>query len=187
MFTTIRNSLVTAFLLCTVIPSFGQTSDTAAASAAEDKAKQIVALLAAGNRAGYRKFVENNFDDELLKMPIERHLRFFSTIYDSSRGFEVIGRHDAKATEVILVVRNMLTGVHDGLLVRVEPNEPYKIAGLGMRSVPQPDSGTPAGNRDIATEMERYIKRVSEADVFSGSALLAKDGKVVYQTAGGLG
>jgi CubicO group peptidase (beta-lactamase class C family) len=119
---------------------------------------------------------------------MQQHLGFMSSMHDQTRGWEYIKVQDWNANEVLVLVKSKLTGQSDALLVRVEAEVPYKISGIGLRP-PKADPNTPPtklSNEQAAKELEAYVKKLAEADVFSGSVLLAKNGKVLYKGAFGV-
>lgn len=160
---------------------------SAAQAAAERHARAIAGYLTSGNRADYAKFVEANFGAEMLKIPIQRHMNFISSLHDQTRGFDVKEVQDWGANEAVLLVRSKLTGAWDGLLVRVEPEAPYKIAGIGLRPPKNaPVEPTKLSGKEMAADLEGFAKKLADADVFSGSILLAKNGQVIYRGAFGM-
>jgi CubicO group peptidase (beta-lactamase class C family) len=172
-----------ALILAAVIPAAAQTQGEA-----EKRARELLQIISAGNRAEFKKYVEANFGSQMAKMPMERHLNFFSSVYEGSRGYEISGvQDDTKPNEVTLLVKNKLTGEWDALLVSIEARPPYKIAGIGFRP-PKPPSGEAKklSEKEAARELEAFVKRLASADVFSGAVLLAKDGVPVYKGAFGL-
>jgi CubicO group peptidase (beta-lactamase class C family) len=106
-----------------------------------------------------------------------------------TRGVDFQSFQDVKPNEVTGLLKSRLTGDWIAILVRVESDPPYRITGLGLRR-PQPPAGVIAGrqldNRAIAGELESFLKKLADADVFSGSVLLAKNGEVIYKGAFGL-
>jgi CubicO group peptidase (beta-lactamase class C family) len=155
---------------------------SAAQAAAERYSREIAAFIQTGDRAAYRKFVQANFNDEMLKLPMDRHLYFVSTLHDQTRGYELLDVQEWKANEIVRLVKGKLTGTYDGLMVRVEPNAPYKIMGLGLRNANGPAGDTKRlGLKEIGSELESFTVKLAEADVFSGAVLLAKDGRPVYK------
>ena len=160
---------------------------SAAQAAAVRHAHAIAGFVESGDRAEYAKFVEANFGAELMKMPMQRHLNFVSVLHDQSHGYQIGDVQDWNPNEIVLLVRSKLTGTWDGLLVRVEPEAPYKIAGLGLRPAKnQPGETKKLSIKEIGTELEAFTKKLAAADVFSGSVLLAKDGQVIYKGAFGM-
>jgi CubicO group peptidase (beta-lactamase class C family) len=153
-----------------------------AQSPAETRAREIAALINTGDRTAVRKYVEANFSDQMRGMPMDRHLGFFSSEHDASRGLEVIGVQDSGPNEVTLLVKNKLTGDWQGLRVVVEATPPHKIAGIGRRPPKPPTTETrKLGEKDIARELDAFTKKLAAADVFSGTILLARNGEVVYK------
>ncbi len=170
------------FCLVGVMTVAGQTE-----SAAEKRARELVQVLNAGKRAEFQKFVEANFGEQMKGMPMERHLNFYSSVYDNSRGFEVSGVQETKPNQVTMLVKNNLTGEWDALLVTVEAEAPYRITGIGFRP-PKPPAvnAKKLSEKEVAREMEAFMKKLVAADVFSGAVLLAKDGVPVYKGAFGM-
>ena len=158
-----------------------------AQSPAETRAREVAALINTGDRAALRKYVEANFNDRMRGVPMDRHLAFFLSEHDQSRGLEVSGVQDSGPNEVTLLVKNKLTGDWQGLRVIVEAAPPHKIAGIGRRA-PKPPAGDTRklGDKDIARELDEFAKKLAGADVFSGTILLARNGEVVYKGAFGI-
>ena len=156
-------------------------------SPAETRAREIAELISSGDRAALRKYAEANFNDQMRSMPMDRHLGFFSSEHDQSRGLEVSGVQDTGPNEVTLLVKNKLTGDWQGLRVLVEATPPHKIAGIGRRP-PKPPAGETKKltDKDIARELEEFVKKLAGADVFSGTILLARNGEVLYKGAFGI-
>jgi hypothetical protein len=134
--------IILALILAAVIPAAAQTE-----SPAEKRAKEMVQLLSAGSRAEFKKYVEANFGGQMAQMPMDRHLNFFSSVYEGSHGYEISGVQDnTKPNEVTMLVKNKLTGEWDALLIRVEPEPPNKITGIGFRP-PKPPASETKGSR----------------------------------------
>ena len=184
-----RSGYLFIFLaLSFVLASVTHAQPSAAQAAAERYARELTGFVTTGDRAAYRKFVEENFGGDFAKVPMDAHLGFMSSIHDQTRGFEYQNIQEWKANEVIALVRSKLTGEYDGLLVRVDTNPPYKIVGLGLRPPKMPDDMAPPKKltpKDLAAEVETFVKKLAAEDVFSGTVLLAKDGQVLYKGAFG--
>ena len=180
-----RIFLVTLYIV--VLSFIVVAQPSGAQAAAERYAREIVSFSNSGDRAGYRKFVEANFSKGMLERPMQQHLGFLSSMHDQTRGWDYVKVQDWNPNEVVVLVKTKLTGSLDALLVRVEPEVPYKISGIGLRQ-PKADSGATAklSADQAAKELEVFVKTLGEADVFSGSVLLAKDGKILYKGAFGV-
>jgi len=176
-----------AALYILVLSFIAVAQPSAPQAAAERYAREIVAYSNTGDRAGYRKFVKGNFSKGMLERPMDQHVGFMSSMHDQTRGWEYVKIQDWNPNEVLVVVKSKLTGSLDALLVRVEPEAPYKISGIGLRP-PKTDPNTTArlSANQVSKELETFVKKLAEADVFSGTVLLAKDGKVLYKGAFGV-
>ncbi len=122
-------------------------------------------------------------------IPISQHQGFVSQVHDMTRGVDFHSFQDVKPNEVTGLLKSRLTGDWIAIVVRVEADPPNRITGLGLRR-PQPPAGAITSrkldNREIAGELDSFLKKLADADVFSGSVLLAKNGEVIYKGAFGL-
>jgi CubicO group peptidase (beta-lactamase class C family) len=172
--------------------SSAQQPQTASANAdhpAVRRAKELVQVINAGKLSEARKYIQENYAPSFLNMPIDRHLNFIAMVHDRTRGVEFQRVQEEKPGEAIVVLKNKLTGGFEGLLVRVEPESPHRIAGIGLRRVKPPADAKPVArltDEQMARELEAFISKLAGADVFSGAALLARDGKVIYKNAFGI-
>jgi CubicO group peptidase (beta-lactamase class C family) len=166
-----------------------QAPSANAESPAVRRAKELVQVINAGKRAEARKYIQENYAPEFLNQPMDRHLNFFALIHDRTRGVEFQRIQDEKPGEALVVLKNKLTGGLQGLLVRVEAESPHRISGIGLRGVDPPADARPAAKlteEQVARELDAFISKLADVDVFSGAALLAKDGKVIYKKAFGM-
>ena len=168
------------FLIC-VSAAAGQTAQTE--NPAERRAKEFARLIDSGNRAELAKYAKENFAPNFLNIPMERHLGFFSGLHDSTRGVEFHSVQESKPNEATVLLKARLTGQWMALIVRTEPEAPHRIAGLGLREPKPPASAQPAKkltNEQIAQELKTFVSKLADADVFSGTVLLAKDGVPIF-------
>ncbi len=151
-------------------------------TAAERQGRAFIAALSTGDRAKVRSFVEANFAGEMLGMPMEQHLNFASNHYDMSRGYEVVSVQEAAPNGTTLLLKNKLTGLYAAMFFAVEDKAPFKIKGIGGRPPKAPAAADRTlDNAAISEELKGFLKRLADADVFSGAVLLAKDGVPVYK------
>lgn len=176
-------------MLCVAAVSSAIAQTTAAESPAERRAKELINLVNANNRAEFRKYVTETFGGRMQTMPMENHLEFYSSVYDRSRGLEFHSIQEAKPHQVAVLTKNKLTGGWNALVVTVEPDAPHRIVGLGLRAGKPPAGAAPTKkltNEQIAQELGTFVKKLADVDVFSGTVLLAKDGVPVFKGAYGI-
>jgi CubicO group peptidase (beta-lactamase class C family) len=153
---------------------------------AERRARDLVRIASTGSRAEMQKFIEANYGAEFLKIPMATHIGFLLSRYDTSRGYDVAGVQELKPDSATLLLKNRLTGDYEAIIVIVEEKEPFKINGIGGRPPKVPTAEAKRlSEKDAARELSAFVKKLADADVFSGTVLLAKDGKPVYEAAFG--
>jgi CubicO group peptidase (beta-lactamase class C family) len=171
-------------LILIVLTGAAGLSAQDAATAAERQGRAFIETISTGDLTKVRRFVEANFADNLLSMPMEQHLNFAAGQYDRSRGFDFVSVQDTAPNAVTLLLKNKLTDSYAAIAFMVEDKAPFKIKGIGNRPPKAPVSaaaGKPLNNAAISKEMDTFLKRLADADVFSGAVLLAKDGVPVYK------
>jgi CubicO group peptidase (beta-lactamase class C family) len=150
---------------------------------------ELVKIINSTDAAATKKFIEENYGGELAQMPMSAHLNFIAQVRDRTRGVEFRGIQDSNgATEATALLRSKLTDDWMGLRVMVEAAAPNRITGIGMRppKVPAAErAAKPLTDAERARELEAYVQKLAEADVFSGAVLLAKDGKILFEKAYG--
>src|SRR5262245_47102243 len=164
----ITRQLLLSLLISCICASMAAAQGSETASAAERRAKEFSRLIDSGSRAELRKYAAENFAPAFLKIPMEQHLGFLSSVHDSSRGVEFHSIQESKANEVTALLKNKLTGEWLALFVRVEPEPPYRIAGLGLRPPKPPataESAKKLSNEQIAQELKTFVTKLAEADV----------------------
>lgn len=177
-------------LLGMLLGAFSALAQTAPTEApAERRVKELIQFLNTGNRATYQKYVSENFAPNFARLPMEQHLGFFSDLQDATRGVEFHGIQDTQPNEVTARLKTKLTGSWMAILVHVEAEAPHRITGIGMRAPKPLPNAAPAkalSKEQMARELETFMKKLADADVFSGAVLLAKDGVPVFKGAYGM-
>jgi len=163
----------------------------------EVRAKQFARAVSTGRPEEMERLVKEHFSPEMQKIPMPAHIGIQMTYWDQTRGFDVVRLEHSSlpAYQSFVVIRNHLTRHENLILMRVEPEAPHRITtvlpvGLIKEGQPiqmphPPAPARPRSNSQIARELDGYMKRLVQADVFSGVVLLAKDGEVVFQRAYG--
>jgi CubicO group peptidase (beta-lactamase class C family) len=170
-------------------PQAAQTSQDLRSTPAGRRLSEVIELINSGDRAAAARYASENYGGQFRTIPMSQHQGFVSQVHDMTRGVDFHSFQDVKPNEVTGLLKSRLTGDWIAILVRVEADPPYRITGLGLRR-PQPPAGAIArrqlDNRAIAGELDSFLKKLVDADVFSGSVLLAKNGEVIYKGAFGL-
>ena len=146
------------------------------------RVKEMIEALNSGDYATIRAYFEAQGDPNGFVNALGRY--HLSRGYDLLR-LELVPNH---GDLVAGIVRNRLTGDEDYLAVRIEPQAPYRII-LFQARVPdevaaswnlKPVTSTAVTEKDRLQEIGSYLKRLGDADVFSGAIVIARDGKPVF-------
>jgi len=160
----------------------------AAETPATRRVAELIRIINSTDATATKTFVRENYGGEFGKMPLSAHLNFLAQLRDRTRGVEFRGMQNSSATEATALLRAKLTEDWLAVRVSVEPDAPHRITGIGMRP-PKPPAGERAAKKltdaERARELEAYVRKLAEADVFSGAVLLAKDGKILFERAYG--
>jgi CubicO group peptidase (beta-lactamase class C family) len=185
----ITNILVVSLLLLgSVTACAQQPSAGTAESPAVRRGRELIEFINSGDRTAAAAYIKANYGGEFARIPLSQHLDFVSQMHDMSRGVEFHGVQSSGTNEATLWVKSNLTGAWRGLLVRVEPSEPHRIIGIGVRPANPPGNIAPKPKMteaQMAKELEAYLQKLADADIFSGTVLLAKDGQVIFKKAYG--
>ncbi len=164
-------------------------AEETAAEAAERRVKELATLVDSNNAEDFKKYANENFADGFKTVPMERHLDFFHNMHDTTQGLDFRSIQEKSSNQVTALFKGKLAGNWVALQVRVEPKPPYRIAGLGARAPKPPADAEPPKKRsddEIRQELQTLMKRLADADVFSGTVLLARDGVPIFEGAYGI-
>jgi CubicO group peptidase (beta-lactamase class C family) len=171
-------------------------SDTPGLPQDEPQSARIAALIEAvnsGDRSKVLAFVQENFTPRFReKIPDEQHVNVLLGMGRHSGAYELHGLRTydppRPPTSRTVIVRNSLLETWDAFIIDFEPEAPHRIDNLGMNMARPPkgsQSTEPLTLDQAASELKAYFERLAKADAFSGTALLAKHGKVIFTFASG--
>lgn len=177
---------------CLAIPATG-------AAAAEPKlpdtpaGRQLAAWLRVfhtGDAAALRRFMSEQFGPSAIQQvpPDERAARG-AALFRDTRGFLNRRVERSSDTEIALLAETRLTEEWFRVELQVEPAAPHRITSFAVRPTPRPADAGPwerLSDREIAAKLDAYLKKLADADLFSGAVLVARDGKPLYKRAFGL-
>ncbi|MFL6331876.1 MAG: serine hydrolase domain-containing protein [Pyrinomonadaceae bacterium] len=98
---------------------------------------------------------------------------------------KIIAIEQSSDDEIVALGETALTELQSRLTVKVAPEEPHIITAISNIPI-RPANARRMSQAELAHWLDGYLKRLATADVFSGSVLVAKDGKPVFQNAYGL-
>ncbi len=182
----LRASLFTLLLLACVAPGAAAQQPAGASVPASERLTELARTVGSGDLKTVREFVQRAYAPAFLKRAsLDYHVNFLLQMQDRTRGLEVERIEEATATGATAVVRAKLTGRRLRLIVEVEPDAPHRIAGIATRQVPAAAPSRRLTEEEAIRELDAFVKKLADADVFSGAVLLAKDGQPLFNKAYG--
>jgi CubicO group peptidase (beta-lactamase class C family) len=159
----------------------------------EPQSTRITALIEAVNSCDHAKvvrFVEDNLTPRFREqIPDRHHVHVLLGMGRQSGGFDLHGLRTydppRPPTNRTVIVHSRLLDSWDGLIIEFEPEAPHRIDSLSLIPARPPVgvaavSTAPLTLEQAAEQLKAFLERLAKADVFSGSALIAKDGKVIF-------
>ncbi|NMO18826.1 beta-lactamase family protein [Pyxidicoccus fallax] len=152
--------------------------------------RRTAALLQVFNEGDGRKmlaFVQENYAKAALaQRPAKQHLGIYGELWVDTEGLTLQKVESSKARTLILVARDKLAGDTVRLQVDVEAKAPHGITGVKVQPITPGDSGRPLTHEEVASATRAYVEKLTAAEAFSGTVLIAQGDKVIYQGAFGL-
>ena len=169
--------LIVAAILVPQAPVFAQT-------AATKRAREAVAIINSATPKVLRAYVDSAFGGPMRDRPSDAYVNLFMGLRERSGGLEWVSVQEETAYRATIHLTRKLTGETNALQVSVEETTPHRVTRLDLRP---PPGAVPrvASDADLASALQQYVTALARADAFSGSVLLAKDGKVLYSAAFG--
>jgi len=173
---------------------------TEAQTAGVRRLNEVIEVLNTGDYATIRAYIEANSVGVPNPSPgaktFSGHVPTFSHVlrrYMTSRGLDLVRVTTEPARgDVVGIVRNRLTGDEEYLPLRVEPQAPHRITAVPVIPAAVVATWNLKRAASVAvTEQERlqeigsYLKRMGDAEVFSGAIVIARDGNPVFAQAYG--
>ncbi|HYO73457.1 MAG TPA: serine hydrolase [Archangium sp.] len=187
---------VLAAALLVAVPACAASTPKAQPSAASalpstPAGRQAAALLQVFNQgegSTMLAFIKDHYaKTALAQRPAEQHLGMFGQLWGDTNGLAFQKVESSSERTLVLVARDKLIGEEVRLQVDVEAKAPHGILGVKVQPVaPSTDSGRPLTDEEVAHATQLYVQKLSAADAFSGTVLIAHGDKVIYQGAFGL-
>lgn len=148
------------------------------------RAREAVAIINTASPKALKAYVDSAFGGPMRERPTESYVPLLLGLRERSGGLGWERVDEESAERAVIRLTRKLTGEANTLQVSVEAAPPFRITRLDLRPV---TGATPriANDAELARLTREYVAALASADAFSGSVLLAKDGKVLYSAAFG--
>src|SRR5262249_2875931 len=121
--------------------------------------------------------------------PVVERAGVMAFIYDDTRGLDFARAEKSIDEELIALARTKLTGDWLRIGLKVDKDSPHGITEIRFERIPTPAEERPRGKPSegaILEDLESYLDKLVAADKFSGSVLVARQGRPLFAKAYGL-
>lgn len=202
VFMAFRNLLCFCLFLACTLPGNANTiqrgriaaqrlqASTPSTSPAQRLVEEFIGLINSGNRIGARSFIERSYTAAALaEETAAERVNAISELHDKSRGLETHSLRETTPGIWTAIVHMKLTGQWVRFTFELELQPALRIKSFDWNYSSAPRGAEPPprrlSKREIARELDAFMRKMADADVFSGAVLLAKDGKVLFKKAYG--
>jgi CubicO group peptidase (beta-lactamase class C family) len=152
----------------------------------EARAKEFARAVSSGDPEEFERLVADGFGPDMQKIPMPAHISVLMSYWDMSHGLDFYKLQESGPDEAVAMFRNRLTGGWNAVLFRVEQESPHRIVAVRPSIAEPPEQpARKRSDRQIARDLGALMQRLAEADAFSGTVALAKNGVMVFQGAYG--
>ena len=193
-----KTSLALSLLLAIIAHAAAQQADKPQLPATEagERVAAYIKAFNTGDEAVMRAFMANNISEASLKRrSIDERIEIYKEMRGNMEKLELRRVVEATPNAITLLFQ---TGKGEWFEFgfEFEADAPHKLLGLRIEDREAPSDNKPAGNvptvpakmneAEFTTTLEKYLGELVKADEFSGTVLVAKNGKPLFQKAYGL-
>jgi CubicO group peptidase (beta-lactamase class C family) len=158
-----------------------------------ERIRQVLDAVSSGEAARVEALVKDAFAGPFADIPLDQHLDVLLGLHDQSQGldFHGIRRYTPPGPpdRVVVIAKNRLSGGWQGLILTFDGSAEERITGLQIQPARPPKGLPPPAPLSVEqakAELAAYLDRLAEAGAFSGTALLARNGEVLFEAARGI-
>jgi CubicO group peptidase (beta-lactamase class C family) len=174
--------VVSLCVLALLAASFSWAQAPAETPAAEQQAKAWLIAFNSGDRATLLEFLNKNRPSDAAQ--IDGLMGFRA----QTGGFALIKVEESTPARFAALVKEKASDQFARIEIEVEPDAAHRISKMELQAIPRPpEFAIPrVSESDAIGLFRKHLEADTAADSFSGTALVAKDGKIVFEQAYGL-
>ena len=155
-------------------------------TAAGRRLSEWLRLYKSGDFEAIRKFMMATYAKPILdQASADVRASYLVGASHKSGEVKIIAIEKSSDYEIVALGQTALTEFQSRLTVKVAPEEPHIITAISNQPI-EPANARKLTQTEFARWLGMYLQRLAAADVFSGSVLVVKDGKPIFQNAYGL-
>ncbi|GJM18585.1 MAG: hypothetical protein DHS20C14_07980 [Phycisphaeraceae bacterium] len=172
----------------------GDYTDTPGVPEGMPGAARMPALVEAYNSGDADQIgaaVRAHFSGAFAEAPAHEHAEVWGRHLASTGPLEIVGfrTYDPPRDQLVAILRSTVTGGYHAIVAEVEADEPHMLTMMYFAPARRPsflEPVEPLEGEALGEAVDALIDRMTEADMFSGTVAISKDGEVVYTRAAGL-
>ncbi len=188
-------AILTSVLFCSMFVSINSLTAQSGPNAVipdTPAGKQLadwLRVFASGNQEDFVRFIAQHYSKSLLEQDtaIDR-AGGQARAYLDTRGFDIHTVEKSTTQEITVLAQASLTGLWSRLTMKVDAQSPYRITEYTRQRI-HPPAEVPQrklSEAELLKEIKTLMNKLASVDAFSGTLLVAKDGKPVYKTVRGM-
>jgi len=151
---------------------------------------ELVAAYNSGDADRIMQAVSEHFTGPFLQMPAEQHVGVWRQSLRETGPLELLAfrSYDPPSEELVPIFKSTVTGGYFAFVLGVD-DETGKFTGAQFAPARTPsfvEPGEKLAGDALLDEVDTLITRMAAHDMFSGTIVIAKDGKPIYERAVGL-
>jgi CubicO group peptidase (beta-lactamase class C family) len=138
-----------------------------------------------GDPATYRTMLDIHFKEEST----DRAVAWYRMLFHDCGGLDVVRVQQAEDHKITVLARPRLYDGWMEMAISVEPEAPHRIASVWPNFRGRPadlNPGHPIDDASLAGQLDDFLHHMAEADRFSGTVVVARGGRTIFQQAYGL-
>ena len=158
-------------------------------TAAGKQFKEWLRVFDSGNDATFKRFISANYSKALLtENDADYRADRQGRTYLDTQGFKIRDIEKSTEHEIVVLAQARLTELWFRVTMKVAPDPPHAITEYTAQRIQPPAKFPPKKltQQQFLQETRKFMNRLAAADAFSGTLLIAKDGKPIFKTVHGL-
>jgi CubicO group peptidase (beta-lactamase class C family) len=156
-----------------------------------ERIQALIDTVNANDPDRVRQFVQEHFTEKFRSfVPMEQHIDVFLGFFRETDGIDFHSMRTyvpERKGSTVVILKDRLLDNWMALVIRFDEENDFLISGASFTSARTPSNVKESGitEKQLIREVKTMMQRLTKADVFSGTLLLAKGDKVLMTFVGG--
>ena len=190
-----KKYLITIFVVITLIAVvliaffwMSQQQYTIPDTPAGNRLAELISVINSGNYTSIKSYIMENCTDGFIGESVNNRTNSLMNIHFTSNNLEFIKYTSSSSYRIMGIFRNLLMDDYIKFGLNVETQPPYRIDATfrGPSEYQNQDSNVQEmSEAEVVATLESLLDKLTDANVFSGTVVIAKNDKIIFQKAYG--